>query len=300
MHNHREERQTQGKGLRFAFALTFIIMLAEIAGGLLSNSLALLSDAGHMFIDAFAVGLSFWAVKMAQKPATHAKTYGYHRLEILAAMSNGILLIGISLWLFSEAFGRFLHPAPVKSGMMLVIAVIGLVGNFIGVVFLSHSDSESLNARGALLHMLSDTFSSVGVIVGGVIMFFTGWYLVDPIISLLLNGMIMHNAVMLVVESGEILLEATPRGLVLSAIVEEVKKIDGVRDLHGLHIWTITSGLHALSGHLLLDDQRISQANEISKKVEEMLAKQFKINHTTLQLECDRCAEGLICGGENK
>lgn len=301
MHNHQDndrERQLNKRGLSLAFGVTFIIMIAEVIGGFMSNSLALLSDAGHMFIDTLALGLSFWAVRMAQRPATHTKTYGYHRFEILAALSNGVLLMGISLWLFYEAFGRFFHPAPVKTGLMLTIAVVGMLANFTGIMFLRRSSSENLNVRGAFLHMLSDTFSSVGVIVGAVIMLFTGWYLVDPIISILLNGMIMRNALELVVESGDILLESTPRGIEVKAIADEVKKIEGVRDLHGLHIWTITSGIHALSGHLLIDDQLVSRGNEILLKVQEVLSNQFNITHTTLQLECEHCTEGLVCGGE--
>lgn len=295
MHNHNEDRQINKQGLIIAFVITFVIMIAEIIGGVVSNSLALLSDAGHMFTDAFALGLSLWAIKMAQKPATHHKTFGYHRLEILAALANGILLILISIWIFYEAYQRFFNPPEIKSGLMLVVAIIGLIGNFIGLTILQKSSQNNLNVRGALLHMLGDTLSSVGVIIGGVFIAFTGWKMIDPIVSILINGFIIHSAFQLIFESGEVLLEAVPRGLVLPEVVAEVKKVPGVRDLHDLHIWTITSGLHALSGHILIDDQQISAGTAILQEVEEVLEHKFGITHTTLQLEHEACGEGLVC-----
>jgi cobalt-zinc-cadmium efflux system protein len=295
MHNQEEAQQRNKRGLAAAFIITFAIMLLEIIGGLVSNSLALLSDAGHMFTDAFALGLSLWAIKMAQKPATHHKTFGYHRLEILAALANGILLILISIWIFYEAYQRFFNPPEIKSGVMLIVAVIGLIGNFIGITILQRSSQNNLNVRGALLHMLGDTLSSVGVIIGGVFIAFTGWKIVDPIVSILINGFIIHSAFQLIYESGEVLLEAVPRGLVLQEVVAEVKKVPGVRDLHDLHIWAITSGLHALSGHILIADQQISAGTAILQEVEEVLEHKFGITHTTLQLEAEACGEGLVC-----
>lgn len=298
MHNHNEERQVNKQGLIIAFVITFAIMIAEIIGGLVSNSLALLSDAGHMFTDTFAIGLSLWAIKMAQKPATHHKTFGYHRLEILAALANGFLLIIISIWIFYEAYQRFFNPPEIKSGLMLIVAIIGLIGNFIGMTILQKSSRDNLNVRGALLHMLGDTLSSVGVIIGGVFFAFTGWKMIDPIVSILINGFIIRSAFQLIVESGEVLLEAVPRGLVLQEVAAEVKKVPGVRDLHNLHVWTITSGLHALSGHILIDDQQISAGTAILQEVEELLEHEFGITHTTLQLESEACGEGLICQGK--
>ncbi|MDD5491061.1 MAG: cation diffusion facilitator family transporter [bacterium] len=295
MHNHEESQQLNKRGLTAAFIITFSIMLLEIIGGLASNSLALLSDAGHMFTDTFALGLSLWAIKMAQKPPTHHKTYGYHRLEILAALANGILLALISIWIFYEAYQRFFNPPEIKSGLMLVVAIIGLIGNFIGLTILQRSSQNNLNVRGALLHMLGDTLSSVGVIIGGVFIAFTGWKMIDPIVSILINGFIIHSAFQLIFESGEVLLEAVPRGLVLQDVVAEVKKVPGVRDLHDLHIWTITSGLHALSSHILIDDQQISTGTAILQEVEEVLEHKFGITHTTLQLESEACGENLIC-----
>ncbi len=295
MNNHNEERQVNKQGLVIALVITFVIMIAEIIGGLVSNSLALLSDAGHMFTDTFALGLSLWAIKMAQKPATHHKTFGYHRLEILAALANGILLILISIWIFYEAYLRFFNPPEIKSGLMLIVAIIGLIGNFIGMTILQKSSRNNLNVRGALLHMLGDTLSSVGVIIGGIFIMFTGWKMVDPIVSILISGFIIRSAFQLIFESGEVLLEAVPRGLILQEVVAEVKKVKGVRDLHDLHVWTITSGLHALSGHILIADQQISVGTAILKEVEEVLEHKFGITHTTLQLESEACGEGLVC-----
>jgi len=295
MHNHAESQQLNKRGLTAAFIITFSIMLLEIVGGLVSNSLALLSDAGHMFTDTFALGLSLWAIKMAQKPATHHKTFGYHRLEILAALANGILLVLIGIWIFYEAYQRFFNPPEIKSGLMLIVAIVGLLGNFVGVTLLQKSSQNNLNVRGAMLHMLGDTLSSVGVIIGGIFIAFTGWKMIDPIVSILINGFIIHSAFQLIFESGEVLLEAVPRGLVLQEVVAEVKKVPGVKDLHDLHIWTITSGLHALSGHILIDDQQVSAGTAILQEVEEVLEHKFGITHTTLQLESEACGEDLIC-----
>lgn len=292
MHNHNEERQINKQGLVITFVITFVIMIAEIIGGVVSNSLALLSDAGHMFTDTFALGLSLWAIKMAQKPATHHKTYGYHRLEILAALANGLLLILISIGIFYEAYQRFINPPEIKSGLMLIVAIIGLAGNFIGIIVLQKSSQNNLNIRGALLHMLGDTLSSLGVIIGGVFIMFTGWKIVDPVVSILISGVIIHSALQLIFESGEVLLEAVPRGLVLQDLVAEVMKVEGVKDFHDLHIWSITSGLHALSGHILIADQQVSAGTAILREVEEILERKFGITHTTLQLECAACGEG--------
>ncbi len=298
MPNHEETHHLNKRGLTAAFIITFVIMIAEVIGGLVSNSLALLSDAGHMFTDTFALGLSLWAIKMAQKPATHHKTFGYHRLEILAALANGILLILISIWIFYEAYQRFFNPPEIKSGLMLVVAMTGLIGNIIGISILQRSSQDNLNVRGAFLHMLGDTLSSVGVIIGGVFIAFTGWKMIDPIVSILINGFIIHSAFQLIFESGEVLLEAVPRGLTLQEVVTEVTKVPGVRDLHDLHIWTITSGLHALSGHILIDDQKISTGTTILQEVKEVLEHKFGITHTTLQLESENCGESLVCHQE--
>ncbi len=294
-HNHSEKQELNRRGLKIAFMITLTIMIVEIIGGFLSNSLALLSDAGHMLADTFALGLSLWAIKMAQKPASHERTYGWHRLEILAALANGILLTIISGGIFYEAIQRFLHPAEVHGGLMLVIAIIGLVANFIGINILHKTSRENLNVRGAFLHMLGDTLSSLGVIIGAVFIIFTGWKIVDPLISILINGFILRSAFQLIFESGEVLLEAVPSGITLTEVVAAAKKIDGVRDLHDLHIWTITSGIRALSAHVLIADLKVSEGNIILREVEELLEKEFNINHTTLQLECESCGEGLVC-----
>ena len=178
---------------------------------------------------------------------------------------------------------------------MLGIAIIGLIANFIGITILQRSSRDNLNVRGAFLHMLGDTLSSVGVIIGAVFIIFTGWKIVDPLISILINGFILRSAFQLIFESGEVLLEAVPSGITLTDVVAAAKKIEGVQDLHDVHIWTITSGIRALSAHVLIADLKVSEGNILLREVEEVLEKEFNINHTTLQLECESCGEGLVC-----
>ena len=294
-HTHSETQALNRRGLKIAFAITLTIMVVEAIGGVMANSLALLSDAGHMLADTFALGLSLWAINMAQKPSSPERTYGWHRLEILAALANGILLTIISGGIFYEAIQRFLHPPEVHGGLMLGIAIIGLIANFIGITILQRSSRDNLNVRGAFLHMLGDTLSSVGVIIGAVFIIFTGWKIVDPLISILINGFILRSAFQLIFESGEVLLEAVPSGITLTDVVAAAKKIEGVQDLHDVHIWTITSGIRALSAHVLIADLKVSEGNILLREVEEVLEKEFNINHTTLQLECESCGEGLVC-----
>ncbi|HET7319457.1 MAG TPA: cation diffusion facilitator family transporter, partial [Nitrospirota bacterium] len=219
-HDHHEHELEQGphrvvppggkRDLLIALSITMLMMVAEVIGGLLSNSLALLSDAGHMLTDNLALLLSFFAMKFATLPATERKTWGFYRLEILAALLNGIVLVLLSLYIMYEAYLRMLHPQPVQGTLMLVVAVIGLVANIIGALILIRHRDTNLNIRGAFLHIVGDALSSVGVIMGGVIILYTGWYLIDPILSMMISLVIIYGSWALVKESVNILLEAVP------------------------------------------------------------------------------------------
>jgi cobalt-zinc-cadmium efflux system protein len=286
------------RGLKIALLIVVAMMVVEVVGGLLSNSLALIGDAGHMLVDALALGISLFAFNIARKPATTTKTYGYHRAEIMAALANGIILVLLVAYIFYEAYQRFLNPPEVRAGLMLMVAVLGLVANMAGMWLLRSSRHTSLNVRGAFLHVLGDTISSVGVIVSGIIISMTGWGIVDPIIAVVIGFIILWSAVRLVRESTDILLEAVPRHIEMDKVIGTIKNVPGVDEVHDVHIWTITSGIHALSTHVVIQDRMVSHTREIVSVINRELSQHFNITHTTLQLECERnanCAEGLVC-----
>ncbi len=286
---------TASSRLRIALVIVLVIMVVEVIGGILSNSLALLGDAGHMLVDALALGLSLFAITIARRPATPSKTWGYHRVEIMAALANGVTLVLLALWIFYEAYQRFLAPPTVQTTLMLVVASIGLVANLIGMLLLKRASHEQLNIKAAYWHIFGDTISSVGVIVAGIIIAVAGWGVVDPIIAVFIGGIILWGAVRIVRESVDILLEAVPKHIRVDKVVETIKNVSGVEDVHDIHIWTVTSGINALSAHLLIEDQRVSSSAEIVELVNQDLGRYFNITHTTLQLECDSCPNGLVC-----
>lgn len=294
-HAPRLRLEAAQRGLSVAILITVTVMMVEVVGGVLSNSLALLSDAGHMFTHFIALGLALLAIRMARRPATLTKTYGYYRAEILAALANGIILIFLALYIFYEAYLRYFQPPEVRGPIMLGVAIVGLGANLAVLLVLGRTRSESINIRGALLHVLSDTLSSVGVIIAGVIIMFTSVYVVDPLVGFLIGAMILIWAIGLIREAGGVLLEAVPKHIDVREITREVKKVKGVRDLHDLHVWTITSGMYAMSGHLLIEDQMVSKAAEILNEVNGILRQKFGIAHTTIQLECEKCEGPFIC-----
>ena len=294
----REEEKKDaitGRPLKITLGLVLLIMIAEIIGGVFSNSLALLSDAGHMLTDALALGLSLFAINLARRPATTTKTFGYHRAEIMAALANGTVLVLVSVIIFYEASRRFMEEPTVKSPLMLIVASIGLAANLIGLYLLRKGSRSSINIKAAFWHVIGDTLSSVGVIIAGIIIYFTGWYVADPILAVVIGIVILWGAIRIVKESVDILLESVPPHIDVKEVVTAVKGIPGVEGLHDVHIWTITSGIYALSAHLDIADQTVSQSCDILTTVNEVLAKEFNITHTTLQLECESCPTGLRC-----
>lgn len=299
-HSHRLDASIGGKkDLLIALSITFLMMVAEIIGGLLSNSLALLSDAGHMFTDNLALLLSFFAMKFATMPATERKTFGFFRLEILAAFVNGIVLVLVSFYIMYEAYLRILHPEPVAGKLMLVIAAIGLIANVIGAFVLNKHSTTSLNIRGAYLHILGDALSSVGVVIGGLVILYTGWYLVDPILSVMISLVIIYSAWALVKESVNVLLEAVPAHINIDRMAEEIQKIQGVREAYHIHVWTITSGVYAMSAHVIIDDQLVSLNRELFDRVRKVVADKFNVIHSTIQIECERCELTAVCSLPN-
>jgi cobalt-zinc-cadmium efflux system protein len=281
--------------LRFTLVIVLTVMVVEILGGVFSGSLALLGDAGHMLVDALALGLSLFAIRAAQRPATATKTFGYHRVEILAALANGTILILVSAYIFYEAYQRFLEPSTVKTPLMLTIAIIGLFANLGGVLLLNRASQRSLNVKAAFWHVLGDTISSVGVVIAAIVILLTGRYMADAIAAIVIGIIILWGAVRIVRESADILLEAVPKDVQTTQVVDSIRDIPGVNEVHDIHIWTITSNIYALSAHLVIDDQMVSKSTDIVKAVRQELARRYNISHTTLQLECEACPTGSVC-----
>ena len=291
----RHSDHSASSPLKTALVIVLVVMIAEVIGGILSNSLALISDAGHMFTDALALGLGLFAINMAKKPATEKKTFGYYRAEIMAALANGTILILIAVYIFYEAYQRFFETSPVNATTMLLIGGIGLIANLAGIFLLRKESHKSLNIKAAFWHIIGDTLSSIGVMIAGVIILATGWYVVDPIIAVIIGCVILWGAIRIVKEATDILLESVPKHIQVEKVILTVKDIPGVQDLHDVHIWTITSGVYAISAHLRIEDQTVSQSTEIVSAVNRLLTKDFSISHTTLQLECKSCPTGLAC-----
>jgi cobalt-zinc-cadmium efflux system protein len=300
MHNHdlHSHGTVSGKPLKISLAIVLVVMVAEIVGGFISGSLALIGDAGHMLVDALALSLSLFAITIARRPASANRTYGYHRIEIMAALANGVILIVVAGYIFYEAYQRFAEPPEVKAPLMLIVAAVGLVANIAGIYLLKGASHGNLNIKAAFWHIIGDTISSVGVIIAGIIILTTGWAYADPIIAVIIGVIILFGAVRIVREAVDILLEATPKHIDIDKVVESINQVDGVDGVGDIHVWTITSGIYALSAHLLIQDRMVSHSAEILAEVNHKLEHDFSITHTTLQLECeqcDACSDGAIC-----
>ncbi|GAC1565594.1 MAG: cation diffusion facilitator family transporter [Ktedonobacteraceae bacterium] len=286
--------------LRLAFFLTMLILVTELVGGFIANSLALLSDAGHVVTDIFALGLAWFAVAQAERPANARKTFGYHRVGILAALANAVTLILIAVVILVEAVQRFQHPEAVQPFIMFVSASFGILINlFIG--FGLRKESGSLNVRAATLHVFSDIGASAGVIVAGIIILLTGWTIVDPLLSVGIAALIAFGAWRILRETTDILLESVPRELSIPDLVGDMRKVEGVQDVHDLHVWCITSDMYALSCHAMIDDVTQSKSSTILQSMNKMLSEKYHIGHATIQFECNPHQEqycsvdGLYC-----
>lgn len=279
----------QKRKLFIVFALTTIYLIVEVIAGFLTRSLALLADAGHMLADVGGLALALFAIRFAERPATPAKTYGYYRAEILAALVNAVVLIVISFSILYEAYRRFQNPPEILSLPMFLVALTGLVVNLVGLKLLYAASGKSLNIKGAYLEVLSDALTSIGVILAGLIMLFTNWYLVDPLVSTGIGLFILPRTWRLLNQSVHVLMEGCPPGINVEEVIAAMKAVEGVRGVHDLHIWMITSGFNALSGHVVIEN--LAEGQSVLKRLQELLAEKFGIKHVTIQLE-ERRFEG--------
>ncbi len=294
-HDHHDfNRENNKKGLIIALLITVGILLLEFFGGLMTNSLALLSDSGHMLSDASSLALSLIAIWFAAKPASPNKTYGFYRFEILAALFNGVTLFVIAGFIIWEAVQRFFNPPTVASGSMMLIASIGLIANLLSAwVLMRKGDvKHNVNVRSAYLHVIGDALGSVGAIAAGFIMWLFDWYIADPIISILVSLLILKGAWGVLKHSIHILMEGTPVSIDQNEVKKALKSIEGVKDVHDLHIWTITSGLDSLSCHILIEDHHDSQ--KVLQAAIHMIEEKFKILHTTIQIETSQIHHGKM------
>lgn len=301
-HSHSHNRAARSRRrLSLVLVLTAVYMVAEALGGWLTGSLALLADAGHMLTDVAALALALIAIWFSSRPATPSKTFGYYRLEILAALINGVALVLISLLIFYEAYHRWAEPPMVRSGLMMLIATGGLIINLICAWVLHGDHEDDLNVRGAWLHIIGDALGSVGAILAGALMSLYGWYAADPLFSCLIGLLIIWSSWHLIRESTNVLLEGTPAHINLAAVEDAILQTGGVQDVHDLHVWTITSGREALSAHVI-HAETISQP-ELLKELREKLYEQFGVDHLTIQMETPDfedetfhfCHTGMAC-----
>jgi cobalt-zinc-cadmium efflux system protein len=282
-HLHEERFASSRRRLRLAFFSQLLFFGVELVAGWLTNSLALLADAGHMLSDVGALGLSLLALIWTQKPPTSRKTFGYHRLEILAALLNGLVLWGISLYIFYAAYGRFFKPPTLPGLPLVIVASLGLLVNLFGVLILYPSRGANLNLRSAFLHLLADSLGSVATIVAGAFILWQGWYWFDPLAGAVIGVMIIIGSWQLVMEATNILLEATPTHIDLNEVEAALCAYPGVEQVHDLHIWTIASGLYALSVHVAVGDGLDRDC--LTWELEQLLQHQFGLEHTTIQTE---------------
>ncbi|MHB8620377.1 MAG: cation diffusion facilitator family transporter [Chloroflexota bacterium] len=289
MSDHGGVAELAGNALKQAFFLTVIILGVEGAAGFFSHSLALLADAGHILTDVVALGLAWFAADQARRPADSKRTYGYQRVGILTAMVNGATLIAIVVAVAYEAVRRFSHPEPVQGGLVIVSALVAIAVN-VFITFRLKGGERDMNVRAALLHVVGDLAASAGVVVAGTIILITGWYPADPIVSLAIAALIAWGAAKVVVDTGNILLEGVPKGVDLPAIRRGVGQMAGVDSLHDLHVWALSPEQLALSCHVVVSEERLSEGEHLVRRLEQLFCHEYGIGHTTIQIEaCHQC-----------
>ena len=290
-HNHHSHSDASTSKLGLAISLTVAFVIGEAFAGWFSHSLALLSDAGHNFADAAALGLSWYAVWVAKRPSNSSMTYGYHRVGILSASVNALSLVAIAFLIVWEAVNRLRHPELVQGWLMVIVASVAIGVNVLISLWLHAGSKHDINLRSAYLHMLGDAISAFGVVLAGLLVVFTGWHLADPVVSFLIAALILWSSWGILSESVSVLLEAVPRGINMSAVVGTIRNVSGVLNVHDLHVWTVGPGAVACSCHVMVQEQTIRQGQQILREIIGALARQHRINHTTVQIEVEGHAQ---------
>lgn len=289
-HIHIQDLTKQtGRRMALSLAITLIFVFVEVAAGLFSNSLALLTDAAHNFTDVLALGLAWWAIRLTSQPASHKRTFGYHRAGILAALVNSTTLVIIALGIFYEAYQRFMNPPEVQADILIGVGVIAVIINIVTALLVRRGAESDLNIRAAFLHLMGDVLSTIGAVIAGVIILFTDWNWLDPLVSVLIGLLILWSAWGILREAIDILMESTPTDIDMQDMIQDINSVDGVRGVHDLHVWSITRSMRSLSAHLVTENRTISEGASIQDRVNEMLYHKYNVHHATLQLECDEC-----------
>lgn len=296
-HSHLREaaKQTTAR-LSWSLILTLAFVIVEAAAGYFANSLALLTDAAHNITDVIALALSWFAIRITAQPANARKTYGYHRAGILVALVNSTTLVLISLGIFYEAYRRFISPPEVQSGILIGVGLIAVVINLVTAMLVHRGSDTDLNLRSAFVHLMGDVISTVGAVIAGVLIYFTGANWLDPLVSVLIGFLILYNAWGIIQETVEILLESTPRDVDIKKMVRDITEVEGVLGVHDLHVWSLTRNLRTMSAHILTEDITISAGTRIQARIYELVYHRYNIAHATLQLECVDCdPQSLYC-----
>jgi cobalt-zinc-cadmium efflux system protein len=289
VHQHHHPAD-MGRVLIWSLAATLLFVFVELFAGFRAHSLALISDSGHNFTDALALLLAWFGFYFGRKPPDETKTYGYHRAGVLAAFLNALSLLILAVYIWYESYQRWLHPQPVSEGIMLAVAGLGLVVNA-GIMWgLHHERSRDINVRSAWAHMLGDAVGSVGIMAGATAIHITGWERIDPLLSAAIGALIVWTGWDIIHESLNILLEGLPRGIKLTEVTGAMRKVEGVIDVHDMHIWSLGSSTHALSCHVLIDDVPPSSSDAVLRGINRVLCDRFRIHHTTIQFEHVSCA----------
>ncbi len=290
MDNNLNVEKSNSKKLIIVIALNFIITIAEVIGGLLSNSLALISDSLHNLSDAAAILLSYIAIRMSKKAHTLKRTFGYRRIQIIVALFNASVIILVSLFLFREAYIRFTNPTPVLGGIMLVVALIGLIANAVSVFLLKNGTKDNINIKSAYLHLLIDTLSSIAVVIGGVIIYFYNIYWIDPLLTTIIGIYVIKEGYSIIKEAYNILMQSTPASINLIDIKSSLEGIKEVNNLHHVHVWQLDEKNIFFEGHIdLVENFTIKEIEIIQKKIKDILYQKYDINHVTIQVEFDSC-----------
>jgi cobalt-zinc-cadmium efflux system protein len=287
--HHVHGREANRRRMVVALSINLVLLAVGIAGAVVFHSIALLADAGHVLSDVAAIGLGVLAAAMAAKPASGRRTFGSYRAEILSALANGLILVAVALLVFAEAISRLSDPPDVRGGGVLAIGLIGLAGNVAATVALAGGEREDLNLEGVLRHSAADALGSLGVVVSGLIVLATGWDYADPIVGILIGVLIVLGSWRLVSEPVDVLMEAAPAGIDVDEVGQAMVQVPGVREVHDLHVWTVTSGFPALAAHVLTEPT--DEVDEVRQRVEAVLADRFGIEHTTLQMMVERLLE---------